>query len=173
MILLRELDEKDAPFMLEWMHDPDTQSGFKKNMLNKTIDDAVSFCRRERIPSNVNDGANIHYAIVDQTDEYLGTVSLKNIDLLNNSAEYAIVLRTKAKGNGIAYAATKLVLEAAFVEYGLHRVYLTVFASNIAAIKLYERCGFSLEGELREHLYIDGKYVDWRIYGILESEFGR
>ncbi|SFC74658.1 GNAT family N-acetyltransferase [Butyrivibrio sp. YAB3001] len=171
MVTLRELKEKDAPLMLEWMHDKDIQKGFKKNMNGQTLDNAVRFCKAEKIPDNISSGQSVHFAIVDENDEYLGTISLKEIDLENENAEYAIVLRKKAQGNGIATEATRLVLDAAFKKYCLHRVYLTVLADNKSAIKLYERCGFKLEGEFREHLKINGKYVNWKWYGILRQDF--
>ena len=42
----------------------------------------------------------------DQDDEYLGTISLKNIDLKNKNAEYAISTRKKARGTGANQQAT-------------------------------------------------------------------
>ena len=51
MITLRELKEKDAEFMLEWMHDRDIQNCFIKDMLSATIEDALEFCRKSKIPS--------------------------------------------------------------------------------------------------------------------------
>ena len=68
-IRLRALQEKDAPLMLEWMHDPEIQKGFKKNMLGASLDD-TQLC----IDSNSGNisGDNLHFAIVDDADEYLG-----------------------------------------------------------------------------------------------------
>ena len=40
---LRHLEEKDAPLMLEWMHDPDVVGKLKGNFLNKTLADAEAF----------------------------------------------------------------------------------------------------------------------------------
>ena len=171
MISLREIKEKDAPLMLEWMHDPDVQKGFKKNMLAMTLDDAKQFCRNATIPDKLTDGANLHFAIVDHDDEYLGTISLKNIDLNNGSAEYAVTTRKVAQGKGVAYAATGLLLRKAFKEYGLHRVYLNVLSNNAVAMRLYERCGFTYEGEFREHLKIGNEYMNWKWYAILENEY--
>ena len=171
MITIRKLEEKDAPLMLEWMHDPDVQKGFKKNMLDASIDDALNFCRTAMIPDNLVGGEDLHFAIVNETDEYLGTISLKNIDLDNMSAEYAITTRPKIQGRGVATKATRLILDKAFNEYGLHRVYLNVFADNEAAIRLYERCGFTFEGEFRQHLKIGENYKNWKWFGILEHEF--
>lgn len=171
MIRLRALQEKDAPLMLEWMHDPEIQKWFRRNMLDTSLSDVRNFCVDSKIPKSISRGDNLHFAIVNNTDEYLGTISLKSIDLDSKSAEYAIATRKKAHGKGVAYAATGLILKKAFCEYGLHRVYLNVFADNKSAIKLYKRCGFSFEGEFREHLNIRGKYMSLEWYGMLENEY--
>ena len=171
MITLRELQIKDAPLMLEWMHDPDNQKAFKKNMISMTQEEAEAFIKSSRVPSAPKQGESIHFAIADEEDEYLGTISLKDIDLKNKTAEYAIATRKKAQGRGVAFAATDLLLNIAFKEYGLHRVYLNVLADNTKAIHLYEKCGFTLEGEFREHLKIGDTYVNWKWYGMLKNEF--
>lgn len=159
MIELRKLKEKDAPFMLEWMHDAEIQKSFQKNMLGMSLQDAETFCKLAEIHQDLQDGQSLHFAIVDEKDEYLGTISLKEIDLHNKTGEYAISIRKKAQGRGIAKKATGLLLQKAFKEYGIHRVYLNVLADNEAAIHLYEHCGFSCEGEFRERPKIEGRCV--------------
>ena len=93
MILLRKLQEKDVPLMLEWMHDVEIQKSFQKDMLSVTEEQALDFCRLSEIPDGLSQGISIHFAIADEDDEYLGTISLKNIDILNKMAEYAISTR--------------------------------------------------------------------------------
>lgn len=174
MISLREIKLEDAPFMFEWMHDPDIQKGFMKKMNETEMSDVIAFCRSAAIPKIINNGASLHYAIADAvSDEYLGTISLKNINQQNKNAEYAISLRKKAHGKGIAFNATCLLLKLAFQELGLHKVYLNVLADNQTAIRLYERCGFVYEGEFREHVLKEQEYINWKWYGILETEFFR
>lgn len=174
MIVLRKLKEKDAVLMLEWMHDAEIQKCFKKNMMDSTIDDTITFIKKAYYPygnSKVH-GESVHYAIADkESDEYYGTVSLKDINKDNGTAEYAIVLRKKAQGKGNAYQATKLILHIAFFELELHRVFLNVFSNNYDAINLYEKCGFKYEGELREHFFINNEFVNWKWYGMLKDEF--
>ena len=41
---------------------------------------------------------NIHMAITDDNDEYMGTVSLKNINYIDSFAEFAITVRRTAMG---------------------------------------------------------------------------
>lgn len=174
MISLRELRIDDAMLMLEWMHDLEIQQMFKKNMLERTLEDAIEFCKNSKIPNVIRHGQSIHFAIVDdKEDEYLGTISLKNIDLENRNAEYAISTRKKIHGKGIAQKATELILEKAFENYKLHRVYLNVMADNYAAIHLYEKCGFKPEGEFREHIKRGDNFLNWKWYGILDDEYSK
>lgn len=173
MIQLRALKKKDVEPMLEWMHDPDNQKHFQKRMNEMTREDVVAFCKKAKIPQKLCGGENLHFAIVDESDEYLGTISLKDISLVNRTAEYAISIRRKAQGQGIAKISTSLILQKAFDEYDLHRVYLNVLADNVRAIHLYEKCGFVFEGKFRDHLMINGKYVDLKWYAILKEEFNR
>ncbi len=172
MIKLRELSENDAPLMLEWMHDPDIQKGFKKPMMKATMEDALAFIRKSKIPNQLATGDSVHFAVVNCDDnQYLGTVSLKNLDFENGNAEYAIIIRKNVQGLGIAHSATELILKKAFLEIGLNRVYLSVYSNNDSAIKLYERCGFVYEGEFREHFCIGGERVGWKWYGLLKEEY--
>ena len=53
----------------------------------------------------------------------------------------------------------------------LHRVFLTVFSYNTAAIAMYEKLGFTREGAYREHLQRDGQRFDRVVYGILREEW--
>ena len=49
---------------------------------------------------------------------------------------------------------------AGYEGVGLKRIELTVFADNAAAIRLYEKFGFELEGTHRAYAYRDGQFAD-------------
>lgn len=171
MIELRQLREKDAILMLEWMHDRDIQKSFQKNMLSITKEQAIQFCKNSNIPKEITNGCDIHFAIVNDSDEYLGTISLKKIDILNRMAEYAIVTRKCVHGMGVATEATRLLLRRGFFDYKLHKIYLSVLKENKQAIHFYEKCGFIHEGEAREHILIGGEYKTCEWYSMLNNEF--
>lgn len=171
MIQLRELKEKDATLMLEWMHDEQIQKFFQKDMMKITLEDTLEFCKNSVISNILKENSNMHFAIVNDTDEYLGTISLKNISWKNGTAEFAISTRKKSHGKGYAKIATKMLLNKAFYEYGLQRIYLNVLSDNAAAIRLYEHSGFKCEGEWRNHLFLRNNYVSLKWYAILKDEF--
>lgn len=168
-IKLRCLKEKDTEGMLEWMHDPDIQKNFQFNPEEKDRCAVLMFIKNAR--AEFIGGRDIHYAITDKKDEYLGTISLKNMDLTAKKAEYAISLRKCAQGKGIAQKATYEVLRLAFEQFQLERVYLNVLSENEKAIRLYEKCGFIYEGEFRKHLFLGGDYKTLKWYSMLKEEY--
>lgn len=135
---LRPLKEKDAIYMLEWMHDDNVSGYLGKNFAEMTIDNCKAF-----IANAKTDEDNIHFAITDDSDEYMGTISLKNIDYNNKRAEYAISCRTKAMGKGFATFATEELFKIAKDKMGLELIYLNVYDYNIRAQKLYKKTGFT------------------------------
>lgn len=158
----RDLKEKDAVLMLEWMKDLDVVGNLAHDFFSMTIEDCLEFIKN----ANSEQKTNIHKAICNDEDEYLGTVSLKNIDLKNRNAEYAISLRKVAHGTGAAKFGTEEILKIAFEKLNLNKVYLNVISENVRAIKFYNKVGFQLEGEAKEHILIKNELKDLRWYAI-------
>ena len=142
--MLRRLEEKDAPLMLEWMHDETVNCWFRYPFTNVTLEKAIIFIKYSF------DEENQHFAITDSNDEYLGTISLKHISEKDHNAEFVIAARKKLWDTGFAERAATEIIHYAFHELGLHRIYLKVLADHVNARKFYENCGFDLEGEFRE-----------------------
>ena len=140
---IRPLEEKDAPFMLEWMQDPAINRFFKFSLGDITLDKALHFIKRaNKENENDDEPSYLHYAVVDGKDEYFGTVSLKNINWQDKTAEYAISTRKCAKHRGYGQFATREIIKKAFEDLPLERVFLYVLPENESAIKMYKKCGF-------------------------------
>jgi RimJ/RimL family protein N-acetyltransferase len=60
-----------------------------------------------------------------------------------------------------------------FDEVGLRRVWLVTYANNARARRAYEKAGFREEGTARESDWVDGRWLNSAMYGILEHEFRR
>ena len=162
---LRNLKRKDAPLMLEWMHDEELVRYFLTDFKGKELRDCEAFIQASA------EGQSRNWAICNDEDEYLGTVSLKQIDLRNGNAEYAIAMRRCALGTGIARCATEETLRIAFEELGLNRVYLNVLEDNVRANKFYEKTGFLYEGTFREHVYAGGKYRNLKWFALTKADY--
>lgn len=136
-MLLRRLQMKDAPLMLEWMHDSDAVAHMHARFGAMTLADCQGF-----ICSAQTDSPNLHRAVVDENDTYLGTVSLKKVDKQRRQAEFAIAVRRAAMGQGVSSWAMKAILALGFKELGLQRIYWCTDATNIRACRFYAKQGF-------------------------------
>ncbi|AOP49131.1 GNAT family N-acetyltransferase [Streptomyces lydicus] len=95
-----------------------------------------------------------------ETGEYLGELALSQIDKDNASGSFRISLAAHATGHGLGSEAIRLLLDHAFDRVGLHRVQLEVFPFNPRAQRAYEKCGFEVDGRLREALFWEGEWHD-------------
>lgn len=165
-IRLRPLQEKDATGMLEWMTDPGITQFFRFDASKMTLEGCKSFI------AGANGSADCrHYCIADEKDEYLGTISLKEIR--DGGAEYAISTRLKAHGTGAAMAATRQLLDIAFGELNLNRVYLNVLADNGRANAFYRKAGFRFTHTEEKTLEIRGEWKDLNWYEIERENYDR
>lgn len=129
---LRQLELKDAPLMLEWMHDPSVVENMQADFASKTLTDCRAF-----IESSRDTEKNLHLAIVNDADEYQGTVSLKNIN--DGTAEFAITIRASAMGKGISRYAMEELLKKGFEELKLKTIFWCVDPANKRAVRFYDK----------------------------------
>lgn len=132
---LRKLKKSDAPLMLEWMHDEDVVRDLKANFQEKTIDDCERF-----IESALDTRENLHLAIADDNDEYMGTASLKNIN--GGTAEFGISIRKRAMGKGFSRFGMREIIKTGLNDYGLSEVYWCVDPVNSRAVRFYDKNGY-------------------------------
>lgn len=165
-VQLRPLKSKDAPFMLEWMTDPEITRFFRFDASKISLESCLDYIGRAQA-----DPDTVHFAIVDEADEYLGTISLKDIDREKKQAEYAISTRKKAHGSGAALQATRLILQYAFETLTLERVYLNVLAENGRANAFYRKAGFRFIREEPKALELHGTKKDLNWYDITKEAF--
>ena len=129
---LRKLEMKDAPFMLEWMHDRNVTEYLRTDFAAKTSMDVEEYIRH-----SWQDEVNMHMAITTDLDEYMGTVSLKYIE--NGCAEFAITVRSGAMGKGYSWFGMKSIIIMAFDVYGIEEVYWCVSRNNSRAVRFYDK----------------------------------
>lgn len=99
----------------------------------------------------------------------VGSATLFDFDLFARHAEAGISLERNARGRGIGTAAIVQLVEFGFVRHNLRRIHLQAIASNIAAIRAYEKAGFTIEGRQLQHAWVRGTYEDIVRMGILRS----
>jgi len=71
-------------------------------------------------------------------------------------------------GQGIGTAMVREAVEWS-ARSGLKRLELTVHTTNLAALSVYLRCGFQVEGVRRCSLLVEGRYVDEYLMSLLHA----
>jgi len=112
-------------------------------------------------------------AIIDKKKEkHIGNVSLQNIDLLNRSAEFAILIGDKTYwGKGISKEVSLLIIKHGFVELNLNRIYCGTSENNVGMIKLAKALNMKKEGVRRKAIYKNGNYHNIIEFGLLRGEY--
>jgi RimJ/RimL family protein N-acetyltransferase len=170
MIRLRELQRSDVAAINRWRGDRALVDGLGAPFrhIGVEVDEAwfEAYLKRR--------GVDVRCAICREgSDDPLGLVSLTGIDPVHRHGEFHILLGADAQGQGVGSDATRAMLDHAFGDLNLHRVFLHVLMANAAAIKVYERAGFIREGTLRQAAFKNGTFQDLLVMGILQSEFAR
>ncbi|PJA01923.1 N-acetyltransferase [bacterium (Candidatus Gribaldobacteria) CG_4_10_14_0_2_um_filter_41_16] len=140
-IYLKLLEESNVTReYCDWLNDP----AVNKYLTTKesTIDEL-----RQYIKKQVQDPNSFFVGIFEKTNDlHIGNIKLEPIDWKNKKAVFGILIGNKSYWNkGIGTEATKLICDYAFKKMGMEKVELGVIASNIPAIKSYEKVGFKVD----------------------------
>lgn len=164
-VTIRKFKREDIPKKVEWINNPENNQFLH-------YDIPIEIEKTQKWFDN-NIGRTDRYDAVIEVDRVpCGTIGLLSIDRKNSKAEYYIAMGEIAlKGKGISTKATKLILDYAFKELDLNKVYLYTETENVPAQKLFEKIGFVKEGCIRDDLFSHGRFVDRYVYGICKNDY--
>jgi RimJ/RimL family protein N-acetyltransferase len=112
------------------------------------------------------------FSIVElASGELAGQVALWGIDEHNRMAHIGIELRPAFRGRGLGRDAVRVVCRYGFALRGLHRLQMETLADNHAMIAVAEKLGFTREGATRGSSWMNGRFMDDVIFGLLAEEF--
>lgn len=135
-IKLRRFTTEDIPLKVSWINDP-KNNRFLHYDLPLTEEGTAKW-----FDKNKDSKTRLDLTILAD-DVPVGIIGLLNIT--KNDAElYITVGEHEYKGKGIAKASIKMLLDYAFTELALNKVYLTTEDQNISAISAYKKSGMTL-----------------------------
>lgn len=91
----------------------------------------------------------------------------------NDCAEVGFLFTPQAQGKGYGYESLQALCDFAFSAGGVRRLTATVTAGNIASKSLLQKTGFLLEGELRECYWLNGRWHNDWLFGLLPRDYHR
>jgi [ribosomal protein S5]-alanine N-acetyltransferase len=166
-VYLRPLTEADVsgPY-LKWFNDPEVSAANGHHYRPFTKSEALAYVQR-----STPDEIVLAIAARDD-DRHVGNVTLKRIDTIAKSAEFAIVIGDKtAWGMGYGKEVGQLLLDHAFLELNLQRIHCGTYETNIGMQKLAAFLGMKEEGRRRSAAFKGNRYLDVIEYGVLRDEY--
>lgn len=169
IVYLRTITEADlTPRYRDWFNDKEVCGGNSHHRF-PNYDENM----RDYYESTIQSRNNLILAICDkETDLHIGNVSLQEIDTVNQSAEFAIIIGDKNfwKKN-CGREAMKLIVSHGFQELNLHRIYFGTYDNNTGMQNLGLSFGFREEGRFKEAVWKGGGWKDIIHYAILRDEW--
>ena len=150
-IAIRRFCESDIPDKVRWINDP-ANHVWLHYYLPLTEENTTLWFRR------IKDAPDRLDCVITADGIPCGVIGLLRIDPVRRDAEYYVTLgETALKRRGIAYAASRLLLDCAFGSLGLDEVYLFTEPGNLPARRLFRKLGFSQQPGLLAGHYPGGK----------------
>lgn len=168
-VYLRALMRSDADgYYPGWLNDDEVCSGNMHHVYPYSVEDSIKYIEG----ANNNEHRFVQAIIRNSDDSHIGNIALDNINYINSTAEFTILIGDKnCWGKGYAKEASKLICKHGFFTLNLNRIYCGTLETNIAMIKLAEYLSMVEEGRRRQAVFKGGRYVDVIEYGVLRNEY--
>ena len=139
-----------------WLHDKEVTRFLETGMFPTSIEQLQAFVH------DISQKPVLFLAIYTKTDnKHIGNVKIDSINRIHGTAEYGILMGDKtAWGKGYGREASEVLFDHCFKRLHLRKITLGVVADNTAAVQLYYKMGFELEGTYKQHCFYDGAYRD-------------
>jgi len=170
-VRLRAIEREDIPTFVRWLNDREVTQFLLVNSPFSTAMETNWFETQLTRPPHEGQVLAIEARVGEQW-LHIGNTGIHQVDSVNRSGEFGILIGEKAYWNqGYGREATRLALQHGFDDLNLHRIFLRVYANNPRAIACYQAAGFTREGVMREAIYKNGVYIDEIQMAILKQEW--
>jgi RimJ/RimL family protein N-acetyltransferase len=164
-LVLTALAESDLPVLLPFFQDISALLYYIP-----TTARPLNAPQLKALVADWNDGIENFVFAVRMQDQLIGLVNLDDLDWPNSHTEIGIALTDSSRrGQGLAAEALQILIDYAFGELGLHRIWARIIEDNVPSVKLFEKLGFLPEGRMRGHVRRRGRFRDMLIYGLVKS----
>ncbi|MDG4801576.1 GNAT family protein [Micromonospora sp. WMMD980] len=165
---LREWTAADAPVLHAFLTEPAVADGLLDDE-TPTPEAVRAALAAWREAAAAEPRPEYRLAAVDG-DRLVGLGGLAVTSVEHRRGEIGYAVRTASWGAGLGTEITRLLLDLAFTQVGLHRVEATTRPDNVASRRVLEKAGLRPEGVSRDHLLVRGVWRDSARYAILAAD---
>ncbi|WP_343660383.1 GNAT family N-acetyltransferase [Chryseobacterium sp.] len=164
-LILSKLEEKDIPFIVEYLQHR-IYSDLTSNIpYPYTESDARFWLRMSKDAFENNTGYT--FGIRNKEGHIIGAIGLH--DREDDKAELGYWLGIPYWNKGYVTEAAKAIVDFGFNELGFHKIFATHFLHNPASGRIMEKIGMEQEAVLIQEIKKDGEYFDLVRYSIFNN----
>ena len=159
---MRKFRPEDAAAVHRWFNSPAVTANLLEHRDEFSEADAAAWVERAMDES----GEDRKWAVeFEGINEAVGYTALYGLGRQTAPELGAIVADERVAGKGVGREAERLTNLKAFEEFGAHKVYGRIPATNEAAKKAVIYNGWKQEGVLRNHVRRGGELIDVELWG--------
>lgn len=168
----RAIDVPDLEFLRTWRND---QQSVLRQQEPLTPDHQERWFRNVVEPSYSERWPSALLVVATEEGEPVSYGGLTNIEWTSRRAELSFLAATDRATDSRLYRDEftlflRWVIEMTFDELQLHRLFTETWEFRHEHIGVLERCGFHVEGTMRDHVVKDGQFHDALLHGLLAGD---
>lgn len=141
-----------------------------------TDNDQINYFKNYIQPSYTDPNTRIILFSFLLNGKCIGYGGLTNVNWEDKRVELSFLLNTKRIKDDLIYTADfthfiELMKTIVFVDLNFNRIFTETYDIRELHISILEKCGFLLEGRMREHVKINGKFVDSLLHGFIKRDY--
>ncbi|HHZ17487.1 MAG TPA: GNAT family protein [Peptococcaceae bacterium] len=172
-IVLRPLKQQDAELVQKWYVDKDFRLAYDEYTSVDLESIRKEIASQDKASLEDPRTEKIIYLVQRKSDlRPIGLAGLRHIDRHNGNVELLLGIGEKdmrLAGYGIDILI--VLLDIVFYRLGLEKAYLNIYDNHDLGLRSAISFGFITEGKLRKQVFVEGKYIDLWVLGLLKAEY--
>lgn len=164
-VYLRAFEPDDYKTSIHWRRDDAIWSmlGGPKYFVSEAYE-------KKWIENEIFNSRDVKLAVcLVESNKHIGNVYFTDINQINQSCHSHVLIGEKDYwGKGYAKEALLLGIDYMINQRNIRRFEAKILESNIASLKMHQKCGFEIEGLLRQSVYKDGQFHNQYIISLIK-----
>ncbi|MEH6499798.1 MAG: GNAT family protein [Pseudoalteromonas distincta] len=168
-MILRPLTEADASQQYaDWLNDPEVNQFLETRHFAQTVESCRAFIQQ----CNADPGSYLLGVFLKETGQHIGNVKVGFINSYYQRGQVSLFIGEKTFwGHGLSSELVRKVTRFAFEDLGLNRLEAGCYENNLASLRVFLKCGYTVEGFMREQVTLNGKRMGVFWLGMIKHEY--
>lgn len=168
-LILHPLDPADVTQeYVDWLNDPEVNRFLEVRHQVQTLDTCRDFVRS----ANRAPGEHLFAIRHASDDRHIGNAKLGSVNAIHARGQVSLFIGNRNYwGRGLAEEIVMALSRYGFEQLGLNRLEAGCYEDNLASLRVFQKCGYNVDGFFRNHVLDGDDYRGVFWLGLLQGEF--